>query len=144
MSRGAGLAAGILLLAVGSSLPACDSRSRDARAALSPAEQALFDRGAQATVECWSCHDFYSDETRIGPGLQGVMGRRAGAVDGFAYSEALRSSGIVWSPGTLSAYLASPQTAVPGTTMVWRGVGDPGTLRAMVFWIEAITRPPAP
>jgi cytochrome c len=125
-------------------LPACDSRARRIRGDLSPGEQALFDRGAQASVECWSCHDFYSTETKIGPGLLGVVGRRAGSLEGFGYSDALRSSGIVWSTRTLSAYMASPQTAVPGTSMVWRGVGDPETLQAMVFWVEKITHPDQP
>lgn len=135
------VAAGLsLLVAAG----ACDSRARRIRAALPPEQQELFDRGAQASVECWSCHDFTSRETKIGPGLLGVVGRRAGSLEGFGYSDALRDSGIVWSTRTLSAYLASPQSLVPGTTMVWRGVGDPSTLRAMVFWVEQITRPDAP
>lgn len=129
-----------LLLAVA----ACDSRSREIRASLGPEQQALFDRGAQAGVECWSCHDFTSTETKIGPGLLGVVGRRAGSLPGFGYSDALGESGIVWNRSTLSAYLAAPQSAVPGTSMVWRGVGDPGTLQALVFWVETISRPGPP
>jgi len=121
--------------------PACDRRASRVRDALSPEEQALFDRGAQAAVECWSCHDFYSTQTVIGPGLLGVAGRRAASVEGFAYSDAMRRSGIVWTRRNLSAFLESPQTAIPGTSMVWRGVGDPEALFALVFYVEKITAP---
>ncbi len=122
----------------------CDTRASEVRSALAPAERPLFDRGAQMAVECWSCHDFYSTQTKIGPGLLGVMGRRAASLPGFGYSEALTRSGIVWTSQTLSAYLASPQTAVPGTSMVWRGVGDPDGLAALVFYVERLTRPTRP
>ena len=55
---------------------------------------------------------------RIGPRLDGVIGRRAGSVADFAtYTVGLKDSGIVWSERTLDAYIRDPAAMVPGTSM---------------------------
>ena len=67
---------------------------------------------------CSDCHSLSPKGTnRKGPTLHGVMGRRAGVVGGYDYSPTMRSSGIVWSPTTLNAYLANPRAVVPGGKM---------------------------
>jgi cytochrome c len=59
---------------------------------------------------CSDCHSVSAKGTnRKGPTLYGVMGRRAGVIGGFDYSQGMRASGIVWSPQTLNAYLANPR-----------------------------------
>lgn len=58
---------------------------------------------------CSDCHSVSPKGTnRKGPSLYRVMGRRAGTVGGFDYSAGMRSSGIVWNPASLNAYLANP------------------------------------
>ena len=52
-----------------------------------------------------------------GPNLVGVVGRKAAAAPGFAYSAALKASGWSWTAPHLDAYLANPQSALPGTLM---------------------------
>lgn len=54
---------------------------------------------------------------RMGPSLQGVVGRRAGAVAGYNYSPALRAWGQSWSAENLERYLAGSRDTVPGTRM---------------------------
>ena len=67
---------------------------------------------------CSDCHSLSpTGRNRKGPTLLGVMGRRAGTAPGFGYSPAMVSSGIVWNPGNLSAYLADPRGVVPGGKM---------------------------
>src|SRR5208282_3375899 len=56
-------------------------------------------------------------EAGQGPGLGGVVGRRAAAGHGFGYSPALQSSGLTWDRATLDRFLADPSRVVPGTTM---------------------------
>ncbi len=51
-----------------------------------------------------------------GPNLAGVLGRKAGSTN-FAYSRALRTSGLTWDHDHLDRYLTNPRVAVPGTTM---------------------------
>jgi cytochrome c len=72
---------------------------------------------------CAACHA--ADRTNhVGPGLAGIIGRKAGTAPGFRYSRAMKKSGIVWSEKTLDAYLESPQKAVPGNRMPFAGLKD--------------------
>src|SRR5579864_1504252 len=69
--------------------------------------------------QCNICHDVAPGRIRVGPSLFGVVGRRAGAMDGYHYSDANRSSGITWDQPTLDKYLTDPRGVVPGTTMTF-------------------------
>ena len=71
---------------------------------------------------CLACHALAYDRT--GPRHCGLVGRRAGSVEGFDYSEAMKHSSIVWSPVTLDRFLANPLQVVPGTTMGYAGIND--------------------
>jgi cytochrome c len=64
---------------------------------------------------CVACHSV--DANRVGPLHRGVLGRRAGKVPGFAYSDALRSSTLVWSRETLLVWLKDPEALIPGQQM---------------------------
>jgi cytochrome c len=73
-------------------------------------------RGQQAyEARCGGCHSVEAD--RIGPRHAGIVGRHAGSVPGFAYSEALRESGLTWDPALLERWLANPEALVPGQRM---------------------------
>ena len=62
---------------------------------------------------CLHCHA----PGRAGPPYTGLVGRKAGTVPGFAYSEALRNANITWTEETLDAWLSGPDKLVPGTFM---------------------------
>lgn len=71
---------------------------------------------------CSICHNdkVATDGSPIneqGPGLVGVLGRRAASLPGFSYSDALHKSGLTWDMATLDRFLSNPATTVPGTTM---------------------------
>ena len=57
-------------------------------------------------------------QNTAGPHLDGIMGGKAGSVEGARYSRALQGSQIVWGEQTISNFLANPRKAVPGTTMM--------------------------
>lgn len=61
------------------------------------------------------CHAL--DENDVGPKHRGVVGRGAGSIPGYAYSIALKRSGIVWTPANLDRWLTDPQKLVPGAKM---------------------------
>lgn len=122
----------VALLAVVAS--ACSDPYAEVRAALSPGDRERFDRGARAAASCAACHDFVGRAAKIGPPLEAIEGRRAGSVPGFGYSEAMRSSNLIWDARTLDAFLADPQRVVPGNRMVAPGVHDPGMRRDLVFF----------
>ncbi|MBV8209952.1 MAG: c-type cytochrome [Burkholderiaceae bacterium] len=64
---------------------------------------------------CMGCHSL--DEDDVGPKHRGVVGRVAGTVPGYAYSPALKKSGLVWTPANLDRWLTNPQGFVPGAKM---------------------------
>ena len=72
-------------------------------------------RGKEVYAVCTGCHSI--DEDDVGPRHRGVVGRRAGSVQGFAYSPALRHSDVTWDEVTLDRWLSNPQRLVPGTKM---------------------------
>jgi cytochrome c len=64
---------------------------------------------------CQGCHSL--DENDVGPKHRGVVGRTAGSIADYAYSPALKQSGVVWNAATLDRWLTNPQGVVPGTKM---------------------------
>ncbi len=80
------------------------------------AQTASADRGKTLYgSRCVACHSV--DANRVGPLHRGVLGRRVGSVPGFAYSDALRSSTLVWSRETLLVWLKDPEALIPGQQM---------------------------
>jgi len=69
-------------------------------------------KGESVYHRCQGCHSV--DRNRIGPMHKGLFGRQAGSVPGFAYSDAMKNSGIVWSEKTLDQFLQDPRKMVPG------------------------------
>lgn len=73
-------------------------------------------RGADLYEQrCIGCHSL--DANRVGPKHRGVVGRKAGAVPDFAYSNGVRRSGVVWDEATLERWLANPQAVIAGARM---------------------------
>lgn len=94
------------------------------------------DHGKQLYARCAACHSLAIDRT--GPRHCGLLGRRAGGVPGFPYSEAMKRSGIVWTAATLDRFLANPMQAIPGTAMGYSGISDPKERADLVaFLVQA-------
>jgi cytochrome c len=73
------------------------------------------DRGEQLYQACTDCHSL--DKNDVGPRHRGVFGRKAGSLLDYSYSDALKSSNIVWNEETLDKWLTDPQAFVPGVRM---------------------------
>jgi cytochrome c len=86
-------------------------------------DEAAAARGKVAAENCLTCHSF-DTQHKIGPHLRKVIGRTAGTAPGYEYSEAMRSSKIVWTEETLEQYLKSPVEMVPGTKMALAPLTD--------------------
>jgi len=74
--------------------------------------------GALFKQRCMMCHTNKPGPAGMGPNLFGLVGRPA-ASTGFAYSPALKKSGLTWDKATLDKFLVSPGKLVPGTRMVF-------------------------
>ena len=88
--------------------------------------------------QCNICHDVAPGRIRVGPSLFGVVGRRAGAMDGYHYSDANRSSGITWDPPTLDKYLTDPRGVVPGTKMTFAGLKNDEQRRSLIDYLATL------
>src|ERR1700712_2601619 len=81
-------------------------------------------QGEKRFEECASCHSVKSGENGVGPSLFGVFDRKAGAVDDFRYSPALKRSNLTWTAKTLDEFIAEPQKEIPGNRMPFAGMPD--------------------
>jgi cytochrome c len=66
-------------------------------------------------TQCGTCHAL--DHNLVGPAHRGVYGRKAGSVPDYRYSEAVRSSGVIWTEQTLDQWLSDPEQLIPGQKM---------------------------
>ena len=94
-------------------------------------------RPAAFTV-CRGCHAIEPGKASFGPNLRGIVGRKAGSLPGYAYSDALKATDIVWNAQNLDKWLTSPQRTVPGTKMPFPGYSDPEKRRQVIDYLETL------
>ena len=79
--------------------------------------------GKAIFARCGICHAVGPGATtKMGPTLNGVVGRKSGSIAGFNYSPAMAKANVVWTPKVLDGYLAAPQKLVPGNKMAFAGL----------------------
>lgn len=96
-------------------------------------------KGRAAFAACVACHGVEKGAASgVGPNLHAVMGRKAGTLDNFGYSNALAASGIVWDEASMDAFLTNPSAKVPGTSMVAGAVGNPEQRKAIIAYLASL------
>lgn len=83
---------------------------------------------------CSTCHNL--DGNKIGPPHRGVYGRKAGTAPGYAYSAAIKASGLTWSGENLDRWLQGPQKLVPGAKMFFT-LADPAQRAQVIAYLKA-------
>jgi cytochrome c len=89
-----------------------------------PAGAADAIHGKQLFGACIACHSETPDAQ--GPSLKGVAGRKAGALEDFRYSAAMKRADFIWDMASLRDYLHDPQAKVKGNHMPFSGFADVG------------------
>ena len=87
-------------------------------------------------AECRRCHAIDATDKSYGPPLEGVIGRRAGSVEGYPYSEALKSAGFFWTEPALKAWMEDNKGLIPGTKMRHVGITDPVEQEFILTWLR--------
>ncbi|WP_374764695.1 c-type cytochrome [Yunchengibacter salinarum] len=79
-------------------------------------------KGKRLYMRCKACHALEQGVNKIGPSLHDLFGRKAGSVEGFRYSKAMKNADITWNAETISAYLENPRKYIPGNRMSFAGL----------------------
>lgn len=95
-------------------------------------------KGKAVFARCAMCHATQAGVNRVGPSLAGVVGRKAGTAKGYAFSPAMKKYARVWNGASLSAYLAAPMKAVPGTKMAFAGVPNAAERADLIAYLQSL------
>jgi cytochrome c len=108
------------------------------------AEQGDASRGQQDFRACAPCHSLEPDRNMTGPSLVDLWGRKAGGLSSFdRYSDALKSSGIIWDDRALDGWLTDPQHMVPDNGMPFEGIKDARVRADLLAFLKDATKPGA-
>ncbi len=108
--------------------------------AMSPAGEEAMNKAGQIMFEhrCRSCHSDDPSAKSYGPSLVGVVGRKVGSVPGFAYSDAMKSSGIVWTDEALRAWIADNTGVMPGTRMKHMSISEKNEQDFIIAYLKSL------
>ena len=106
----------------------------------SPAVAGDLEKGKTTFVKCGICHAVEKDVSKIGPSLYGVFGRKAGSLESFPnYSDAIKSTDIVWGDDTIRELLKAPRTYIPGTKMIFIGIKSDEEIDNLLAYLKTVT-----
>ena len=92
---------------------------------------------------CRACHSINPGGAGIGPTLAGVVGRKAGTVPNFDYSDQIRNSGITWTADNIDKHIEAPKSFIPGNRMgnlFPNGIKDPGQRRDIIVYLKSVAQ----
>jgi len=112
-------------------------------AAVPEVDPALVAAGETVFKKCQACHAVGEGARhKLGPHLNGVVGRQAGTADGFRkYSEAMVAAGedgMVWDDETLAAFLEKPRAVIKRTKMSFAGLRDEEDIAAIIAYLRSM------
>ena len=90
--------------------------------------------GERVFKKCVSCHSF--TKNKIGPNLSNIIDQKAGIVEGFKYSKAMKNSDIVWNSCTLDKFLKKPKKYIKGTKMRFVGLKKESHRDALIKYLK--------
>jgi cytochrome c len=98
------------------------------------------ENGKDVFKGCRACHQVGpAAKNGIGPALNGIVGRTAGTIAGFTYSDANKEAGtkgLVWTEDNLFKYLANPAAFMPGNKMTYAGIKDEADRRDLIAYLK--------
>ena len=108
------------------------------------AQDGSAEEGAEVFKKCRACHDLGPGaKNKVGPLLNGIVGRRAGTIEGFNYSAANKEAGakgLVWTEQVLLKYLEAPLSFMPGTKMAFAGLQDPQDRKDVIAYLKTFAK----
>jgi cytochrome c len=94
--------------------------------------------GKKVFTKCAPCHSIGPGaKNKVGPEQNGLVGRKAGSVEGFPYSAAMKNSGITWDEAQLDEYITDPKKKIPGNKMLFPGVKDEAERSDLIAYLAS-------
>ena len=108
------------------------------------AQEGKVEDGAEVFKKCRACHDIGpTAKNKVGPLLNDIIGRHAGSIEGFNYSDANKAAGakgLVWTDDVLFKYLENPLTFMQGTKMAFAGLKDEQDRRDVIAYLKTFSK----
>jgi cytochrome c len=93
--------------------------------------------GERVYGQCRSCHQVGENaKNLVGPELNGLFGRKSGAVVGYSYTDANKNSNITWDEATFREYIVDPKGKIPGTKMAYAGLKNPQQVTDLIAYLK--------
>jgi len=109
-------------------------------AVVTSARAADVDKGKALFEQCAACHSLDGSGDYDGPSLKGVIGRKAGSLEEYRYSAAMKRSDVTWNATTLDMYIADPQAFIPGNRMAFAGIAEKTERDDLIAYLSVATR----
>jgi cytochrome c len=93
--------------------------------------------GEKVFRKCKACHYVDQEKNKTGPHLVNIIGRKAGAVEGYKYSKAMAGSDLVWDEATLAGFLAKPKSYLKGTKMAFAGLKKDSDIADVIAYLKS-------
>ena len=109
-------------------------------AAYAPAAFAADEMDGEAAFNnaCRTCHSTKPDDNRLGPNLHGIVGRKAGAAEGYNYSGSMKNAGLTWDEAALDKFITNPDAVIQGNNMKpYTGITDAAQRRAIITFLKS-------
>ena len=100
--------------------------------------------GKNVYKKCMACHTADKEQNKVGPHQVGIIGRKAAAVEGFKYSDAMKAKGaegLVWDEANFTAYMKDPKGFIPGNKMAFAGLKEDKDIADLIAYLKADPKP---
>jgi cytochrome c len=106
--------------------------------------QADAENGKEVFKGCRACHQVGDGaKNGVGPSLNGIIGKKAGTIGGFNYSDVNKQAGekgLVWTEEKMLEYLKDPAAFMPGNKMAFAGVKDEADRRDLIAYLKQFAK----
>lgn len=117
--------------------PATGAQSKPAAESAIP--RATGDPKVTYNNHCRTCHAIDPGDNRLGPTLHGVVGRKAGSVEGYRYSPGFKTTDLVWTEENLDKFIENPNAVFPGSNMAtFAGLSDAEDRKAIIDYMKTL------
>lgn len=101
-------------------------------------------KGEKVWPKCKICHQVGPEaKNTVGPIQNNLIGRKAGTVEGFKYSEALLEAakgGLVWTEENIDKYLADPKNFIPKNKMAFVGLPNAEDRADVIAYLKTFSK----